>query len=589
MSQEKWLFSIFLVLSIIAALSEGFSVSMIIPVLEAQGNNSAFANVPIVNNISTLFEGMDITTKLQYCAVLLAIVLLIRGFIQYSVDMLGSIIPLRLQRNLTRKSYSALINVDINYITEKEVGDLTNGLTGWIGGVTILLTSLATIIWNSLLLLMYLSFMVILSWKMTIIALVFVVFLSFCLKTFVSKPLRILGEKHSNYNAIMSNIIHETITGMTFIRQAVAEFLMAKKFNDAMNNVLSVQLATVKYQTLTFPFLTTSAGIFVCMMLYGGSYLYDGQENWLSGLLLFLFLIMRILGPISQINAARNRVVQHIYFLNMLDNFFKETTLKKQKSGDKEFKVIQNSITFDHVNFCYPQNKANVIDNLTMTIPAGKLTAVVGPSGAGKTTLISLLTRFYDVDKGSIKIDGENLNEFNIQKLREHTSIVSQDIFIFNDTVKNNISFALDNVTDEEIIMAAKLASAHEFINNMPEQYDTKLGDKGVRLSGGQKQRIAIARAILRKPTLLIMDEATSHLDTFTEKVIQDAVEELRVGRTVLVIAHRLSTIRKADKVIVLKNGSVAEEGQHDQLKQKKGIYWDMVQHQSLDLFDDED
>jgi subfamily B ATP-binding cassette protein MsbA len=242
----------------------------------------------------------------------------------------------------------------------------------------------------------------------------------------------------------------------------------------------------------------------------------------------------------------------------------------------------------DRVSFSYQPGEKPTLRDISATIERGKMVAVVGPSGAGKSTLINMVARLYDPQQGRILIDGVDLREFDVRSWRRRIAVVTQDTYIFNDTVANNISFGHDNVPRERIEAAARLAAASEFVEKLPQGYDTLVGDRGVRLSGGQQQRVAIARAILSNPDLLIFDEATSHLDTISERAIQDAMENMSKGRTLLVVAHRLSTIRKADKVIVMDEGRVVEEGQHRDLLARRGIYWEMVEHQRLDLLSED-
>jgi subfamily B ATP-binding cassette protein MsbA len=236
------------------------------------------------------------------------------------------------------------------------------------------------------------------------------------------------------------------------------------------------------------------------------------------------------------------------------------------------------------VTFRYKPDEPAVIKSVSTTVDRGTMVAIVGPSGAGKSTLMALIARLYDPQQGRITVDGVDLRDLDMGSWRRRMSVVTQDIFIFNDTVANNIRFGRGDVALERVRAAADLAAAAEFIEQLPQGYDTILGDRGVRLSGGQQQRIAIARAIIADPDLLIFDEATSNLDTFTERAIQRAMEQMSQSRTVLVIAHRLSTIRRADKIIVLEAGAIVEEGSHRELLHRRGTYWEMVEHQRLDL-----
>ena len=588
LAQEKYLAALYLLLAVLAALTEGIGISLLVPILESQASQPLFNTVPILKEFSALFEGMEQSEKLQNVALVLGGIMLVRGVLLYFVELLAGVVPLRLQRTLYARGYKALLHAEYSYFTEHSIGDHINSLTDWTLRVTQLLSSFAIAVYALILVAIYLVLMLTLSWKMALMAALFVGVVTGILKMFTKGPLRAIGEEMSLKNAQLSEITHETMTGMKFIKMSAAEDVMEPRYKQRLEDKISTQIRVVTFQAFTNPFLVTSAGLFICALLFGSAYINDAQQEWLSGLLMFLFLLTRLLSPISQINAARVQIFAHSFSLEMLDKFFAETTRRMQRSGSMRIKDVHNAIEFDNVAFKYPQSDEAALRGISMKIEAGQMVAIVGPSGAGKSTLVSLLMRFFDPQSGSIKIDGVDLRDIDIQDLRSHVSVVSQDIFIFNDTVSKNLSFAVDGVSDADIHRAAKLAAADEFITALPEGYDTKLGDRGVRLSGGQQQRIAIARAILRKPGLLVMDEATSHLDTFTERAIQNAVEEMRKDHAILVIAHRLSTIRRADVVVVLKDGLIVEQGSHDELISQKGAYWDMVQHQNLDLVDDE-
>jgi ABC-type multidrug transport system fused ATPase/permease subunit len=273
-----------------------------------------------------------------------------------------------------------------------------------------------------------------------------------------------------------------------------------------------------------------------------------------------------------------------MYAFTALMDFYRETDRRRQPNGKLVAAPLRNGLAFESVTFRYKSDEPAVIKNVSVTIDRGTMVAVVGPSGAGKTTLMALVSRLYDPQQGRILVDGVDLRDLDMRSWRRRLSVVTQDIFIFNDTVANNIRFGRGDVSIERVRAAAELAAAAEFIDQLPQGYDTLLGDRGVRLSGGQQQRIAIARAIIADPDLLIFDEATSNLDTFTERAIQRAMEQMAQSRTLLVIAHRLSTIRRADKIIVLDDGRIVEEGSHRELLARRGTYWEMVEHQRLDL-----
>ncbi|MDV7340805.1 ABC transporter ATP-binding protein [Terasakiella sp. A23] len=590
LSGHKLLFISFIVLALLASITEGISIAMLVPILEGQSDNSVFNSIPLLKHVSSYFCGMDEVEKLQKTALILGAVLLIRGLLMYTVEYLNGYIPLLMQKTLFRETYKSLINAEFSYFSEKTAGDHSNSLIDWVERVSILLTSFISIIQNMILLGIYTVLMISLSWKMAIIACIFALFLFTILKTFTNNVFRKEGAKLSEKTAEVSHHIYETISGMKLIKSVAAEDIMYPRYTKKLDEKIATNQKLITYQSVITPFLTTFAGIFVCFLLFFGSQLNEGNGQWVSGLLIFLFVLMRLLSPISKISYSGAQITSHMFVFEQVDEFFKETSDRKQPTGPQSFKGITSGLSFKDVQFNYVESNNSIIKNVNLDIPAGKMVAIVGPSGAGKTTLVSLLMRFYDPRSGNILIDGTPLNDINIHELRKKISVVSQDIFIFNDTVSNNLSFSTEGVSQADIEQAAKMASAHDFIMELSEGYDTKLGDRGIRLSGGQQQRIAIARAILRNPDLIIFDEATSHLDTITEQSIQQSVEILRKDRTVLVIAHRLSTIQRADIVVVLKDGIIVEQGTHSELIALSGEYANMVAHQNLDLvYDDKE
>lgn len=301
-----------------------------------------------------------------------------------------------------------------------------------------------------------------------------------------------------------------------------------------------------------------------------------------ASLLTFLFILFRLVPALHEINGNRAQLSGFGGSIANIQEILRSDNKPYLQDGDYSFSELRRSIDFVAVEFGYNPNQS-VLKDITLTIERGKMTALVGGSGAGKTTLVDLIPRFYDPTQGQILIDGRDLRSFAIKSLRQKMAIVSQDTFIFNASVRYNIAYGLDGVSDEAVLRAAEQANALDFILEMPDQFETQLGDRGVRLSGGQRQRLAIARALLRDPEILILDEATSALDSVSERLIQESLEQLAAGRTVIAIAHRLSTIVRADKVVVLEQGQIIEQGTYQELLNQRGKLWNyhQMQHQT--------
>ena len=589
LAEDKLMFGLFLGLSLLGALTEGVSVSLLVPILQTQGGSGGFANIPVLGHFAALFEGYSPSGRIEAVAMIMAVVFVLRGVIQYSVDAIGLTIPLRLQKQIITRNYELMLGVRISYITGHDYGFLSNCISGWTERVSNMLTRFATLLWNLLILAVYSLLMVLVSWRLTLLALGFVLTMSLTLKWLSTGPLRRAGQRLTAGMARLTQVTMESLSGMKVIRLAAAEDRMAGTFAAALEQSVGNRRRLGLVSAVSSPFLATSAGIFICFLLFVSAVGHEGEPaGWMDGILLFLFLLFRLLNPVSQINDARGRIVGEMPAFEGLEVFQREAAEQRQPNGTLPADALREGVVFENVGFAYDPALKPVIEDLSLTLARGRMIAIVGPSGAGKTTLIGLVTRLYDPQQGRILVDGVDLRDLEVRSWRRRLAVVSQDIFIFNDTVANNIRFGRGEVPMERVREAARFAAAAEFIEALPEGYDTRLGDRGVRLSGGQQQRIAIARAVLADPDLLIMDEATSHLDTFSERAIQETVDRLSRDRTLLVIAHRLSTIRRADTVVVMKDGRIVEQGRHDELLRQRGIYWEMVEHQRLDLIDED-
>jgi ABC-type multidrug transport system fused ATPase/permease subunit len=579
------LFTAYVALSVLAAMTEGLSVSLLVPILEAHGSIGAFSGVPLLKHLSGLFGGLSPNTRIEIFALAMAAVVILRGALSFTLDLLGATMPLRWEQNLNLRSFSALMSVDIAYINGQEIGNLQNGLYGWPRRTSEMLTNFGVLISQTMTLAVYAVLMLAVSWQLTVIALIFVLAISLTMRFFTSEVLRRAGEGLSTAASELNQVIVESLTGMKLVRLSVAEPLMTQRYSRALSDVMAAIRRTATVHAFTAPLLSTAAGLFICLVLFSSAALHgDGSTAWFSSMLLFLFLMFRLMVPVSSINATRNRIVVQMHALDMLTEFYRETERRRQSDGGALAQPLRRGLAFENVTFQYPAADKPTINDLSIDVDRGGMVAVVGPSGAGKTTLLMLIARLYDPQSGRIAVDGVDLRDLDVRSWRRRLAVVTQDTFIFNDTAANNISFGRGDVPIERVKAAAEFAAAAEFIEALPQGYDTVLGDRGVRLSGGQQQRIAIARAVLADPDLIIFDEATSNLDTFTERAIQQAMEKMSGSRTVLVVAHRLSTIRNASKVLVMEDGRIVEQGTHRELLARRGRYWEMVEHQRLDL-----
>jgi ABC-type multidrug transport system fused ATPase/permease subunit len=420
-----------------------------------------------------------------------------------------------------------------------------------------------------------LTVLLIFSWRLTLITILFSVLIALAVSVYL-RFLSNTGRKSANSSREMTSSLYESINGIRVIKSYVKERIQTSMLKDKVEKDRRIH-HQLNFGNYMVHIITESLGVIsIGVMFLLATIIYDINDNLLIAQLIpFIYILTRIIPTVKILNQARGSIASRLPFLKLLYDLLRSDDKPYIRDGCKSFVGLKGGIRFKSVTFSYTRNKTRALINADYYIPKGKTTAIVGESGAGKSTVVSLLLRFYDPKEGVILIDGEPLETFNIESYRRKIGIVSQDTFLFNDTIKANIAFgAAEKTTDELIIESARKAGAHEFIIELPEGYDTVLGDRGVRLSGGERQRISIARAILKNPDILILDEATSSLDSRTEKLIQNAICELSRNRTVIIIAHRLSTIKGADQIIVLQEGRVVEIGEEAQLIDRKGEYY---------------
>ncbi|MBF0274030.1 MAG: ABC transporter ATP-binding protein [Nitrospinae bacterium] len=432
---------------------------------------------------------------------------------------------------------------------------------------------------------------------LTMFALIFVIFyrdtqlatyailvlpFSFYFLSIVGKKLRKLSKVGQEKIADMTIVLNETISGVKIVKAFSMEKYETNRFSEENDKFLAIQRKTTKYNEMTAPIMEFLGAIGIAIIIwYGGSQVIEGNTtpgNFFS----FMTALMMLYAPIRKLSRINNTIQAALAaFERIFEIIDTEPEIKDNKDA-VDIKEFKNEISFENVQFSYTP-ETQVIKEFTFTVKQGEIIAIVGHSGSGKSTLVDLIPRFYDVTGGSIKIDNRDIRAYTLDSLRGLIGIVTQDCFLFNDSIKNNICYGHRDASDESIIKAAQDAHAHHFIEEMPNGYDSMIGEKGVKLSGGQKQRIAIARALIKNPPILILDEATSALDTKSERIVQEALNTLMQHRTTFVIAHRLSTIVNADKIIVMEKGEIIETGSHEELIARGKAYSNLYNAQFRD------
>ncbi len=569
------MFSLATVCMVFSAIFDGVSLAMMVPLADKVLTNKQIiipaklpphlaAFVDKVNSIPPL-------VLLNYMAIGIVILFVFKGVFGFLQSYLMSDIGQRIVRDIKAKLYAKFQSLSLDYFTHKRGGEMISRITNDVklvenavsyGSTDIVYQGAQVVIFFSLTMFIYAKFVIFIVPPLAI--------LGYLIAT-VGKKLRKLSKTSQEKMADTNSILYETIIGARIVKGFNMEEYEIKKFNKVNHDYYRVSMKSIKRILLLSPateILGCIAGVVIFFL--GGREVIAGKISFgVFGLFLgSLLSTIRPFKKLSQVNSLNQQAVaasERIY--EVLET---EPSVAEQP-GAKELKVFKNNVIFDNIWFNYGDNE--VLKGISLDVPYGSVLAIVGPSGTGKTTLLDLIPRFYDPKKGRVLIDGTDIKDVSLKSLRQLVGIVTQETILFNDTIRANIAYGKPGATDEEIKGAALQANAHDFISNLPLGYDTVIGDRGMRISGGERQRIAIARALLKNPPILILDEATSQLDSESERIVQDALDRLIRGRTVFVIAHRLSTVRNATKIVVLDKGVIAESGHHDELLKNDGLY----------------
>ena len=471
--------------------------------------------------------------------------------------------------------YHHLQRLSIAYYDRRRTGDIMSNLTNDISALqTAIVTDFITLVQESAIFIGSFGSMIYLQWKLTVLCLIIVPFVSYVIK-FFGKKLHNSGKDVQETLADVTSILQETIQGVRIVRSFNRGAYEEKRFRKINKLSFTAAVRAIRQQSQMTPFVEFLAAIAVCAIIwYGGVSVIDGVMST-GELIAFLIYAINLANPTRRVAESVGNIQKSLAAADRVFSILDEQPEIQNREDAKDIEVKAGCVEARHVSFYYEAGNP-VLTDLNFVAEPGQTIALVGPSGSGKTTIANLLPRFYDVTGGGFYIDGIDIRESTISSLREHIGLVPQDTLLFNTTIKENILYGRLDATDEEVWEAVKAANAEKFIRGLPNGIETKVGDRGLVLSGGQRQRIAIARAILKDPAILILDEATSALDTESEKIVQDALEKLMVGRTSFVIAHRLSTVKNADQIFVLNNGHIEESGTHNELMREGGLYYEL-------------
>lgn len=503
------------------------------------------------------------------------VVFFIRGATTYAHRYLMGYIGQSVIRDLRNKLYDHLQKLPIAYFDRRRTGEIMSNLTNDINALqTAMTTDFIMLVQESAIFIGSFAAMIYLQWKLTILCLIIVPLVSVTIK-FFGKKLHSSGRNVQERLADVTAMLQETIAGVRIIRSFNRTDYETKRFNDVNQSNFRATVRSIRQQSQLTPVVEFLAALAITVIIwYGGVSVIDGIMT-AGELIAFLIYAINLANPIKRIADSYGNIQKSLAAADRVFDIL-DVEEENQDHGDEEELVVKEGrVTVSHVQFAYEKDHP-VLTDLTFEANPGETIAIVGPSGAGKSTIANLLPRFYEIDGGEIAIDGVNIQKATLGSLRDQIGLVPQDTLLFNISIKDNVLYGRLDASDEEVWAAIRAANAEKFIKKLPNGIDTKVGDRGLVLSGGQRQRIAIARAILKNPKILILDEATSALDTESEKIVQDALDHLMIGRTSFVIAHRLSTIKNADQILVLNNGVIEEKGTHNELMEKGGLYYDL-------------
>ena len=586
------------VMNILSAVFNVFSFSLLIPILQILFNvgDVRYEFIPwhkgmpfdeISNNIyyyvGVLIEQMGQSkVLLLLCLVFSAIVAIKTSCYFGSAAVL---VPIRtgIVKDMRMQIYRKIVSLPLGFFSNERKGDIIARISGDVQEVENSITStIEMLLKNPILIIIYMLVLFRMSWKLTLFVLVFAPVM-IGIMSIIGRKLKAHSTEAQQFWSDTMSQVEETLGGLRIIKAFLAEGKMTQRFENITDNMKQKNNRVALRQSSAHPVSEFLGSVMIAIVLWFGGTLILGESAVIDApsFMAYMAILYSIIQPIKDLSRAAYGIPKGLASMDRINVILKAENNIVEVSEPKTLKGFGRAISFENVSFRYEDGK-EVLHNIDLEIPKGKNIAIVGASGAGKSTLVDLIPRFYDPSGGSIKIDGVDLREVSISSLRALMGNVNQDPILFNDTIFNNIAFGVKDAGMEQVIQAAKIANAHEFIMDKEKGYDTVIGDRGMMLSGGQRQRLSIARAILKNPPILILDEATASLDTESERIVQQALDYLMSSRTTISIAHRLSTVKKADEIIVMNEGRIVERGKHDELIEKNGYYKKLYEMQSL-------
>ena len=589
-----------ILLNILSAVFNVFSFTLLIPILDIlfkTGENNkvyeymewgtaGFKDVAINNfyyYVSQMIQDNGPTTALIFLGLFLALMTLFKTSCYFASSAV--MIPLRtgVVRDIRIMVYAKVMRLPMGFFSEERKGDIIARMSGDVGEVENSITSsLDMLIKSPIMIILYFITLIATSWKLTLFTVLVLPAMGWLMGKVGRKLKRQSLEAQGKWSDTMSQL-EETLGGLRIIKAFIAEDRMIDRFTRCSNELRDAVNKVAMRQALAHPMSEFLGTILIVSVLWFGGALILGHNSSLTAptFIFYMVILYSVINPLKDFAKAGYNIPKGLASMERVDKILKAENNIKEIPNPKPLTGMNDRIEFKDISFSY-DGKREVLKHVNLTVPKGKTVALVGQSGSGKSTLVDLLPRYHDVQGGDITIDGTSIKDARIADLRSLIGNVNQEAILFNDTFFNNIAFGVENATMEQVIEAAKIANAHDFIMEKPEGYNTNIGDRGGKLSGGQRQRVSIARAILKNPPILILDEATSALDTESERLVQEALERLMKTRTTIAIAHRLSTIKNADEICVLYEGEIVERGRHEELLELDGYYKRLNDMQAL-------